>query len=59
METKSETTYLPPEPVTLDEETQRRLLKQVLKGTIDRAQFPQLWPDDKKIRIFIGGEELP
>ena len=55
---QSETTLIPAEPVNLDAETQKRLLRQVLKGTINRSEFPELWPPEKKIRIFIGDEQI-
>lgn len=45
----------PLEPVTLEPAVQKRLLKQVLKGKIIRADFPELW-GEREIRVILPDE---
>lgn len=38
--------------VLIDRPTQERLVKQILKGYINRAEFPELWPDIELIKVI-------
>lgn len=52
--------YLPTDwqPVTLTDSDRRALIRQAVKGTIDRRDFPALWPPEY-LKMTITLPEAP
>lgn len=50
----NETEFVDWVPVEVPDEQRRKLVRQIMRGRIIRADFPELWPPTKKITIKVN-----
>lgn len=49
----NETEFVEWDPIEVPDELRRKLVRQIMRGRIIRADFPELWPLMKKITVNI------